>query len=318
MPPTTIRTAPAVADFTPLAEHQSRTPDTFFGGKPVLHAHFVDATAWLPGADRAGLSTIFPGDSAKAPGQDGMLEQKVDVFVASESVISIPRIRPPTCTYLSLTTTTHSSNSYLTLFNHSTDSGIQLPYPSIALHAVKNVALTEGSGPTPAIYMQLIISSPADDEFETAELTLAPPPPASDSTSAAVTTTEFFSAISDCSNLNPDAPAAGDGGDGDDRIMFESGEEAVEGYSGVFSGASGGGIPPPMPGSGGWITSENVHEFFDADGNFIGNQGQDGEDAEELGEGAGRVRVRAEVEAAEEHADGTPNGDTDTKRPRVE
>ena len=30
---------PTVDSFTPLSEHQSQTPGTFFGGKPVLHCH---------------------------------------------------------------------------------------------------------------------------------------------------------------------------------------------------------------------------------------------------------------------------------------
>lgn len=54
-----------------------------------------------------------------------------------------------------------------------------------------------------------------------------------------------------------------------------------------------------MPGSGGWITAENVGEFFDGDGNFRG--------AGSLGEGAGSVRGRDEVEE-EVDADGDRNG----------
>jgi nucleotide-sensitive chloride channel 1A len=34
-----ITEAPSQASFTALAEHQSETPATFFGSKPVLHHH---------------------------------------------------------------------------------------------------------------------------------------------------------------------------------------------------------------------------------------------------------------------------------------
>jgi len=42
-----------------------------------------------------------------------------------------------------------------------------------------------------------------------------------------------------------------------------------------------------MPGSGGWITAENVSEYFDEEGNWRGAR-------EGLGEGAGSVRRREE------------------------
>ena len=63
-------------------------------------------------------------------------------------------------------------------------------------------------------------------------------------------------------------------------------------------GARDGGLPPPMPGSGGWITADNVGEFFDEEGNWRGGW---------LGPGAGMVRSRDEDEGADgvvEDADG--------------
>jgi nucleotide-sensitive chloride channel 1A len=70
-----------------------------------------------------------------------------------------------------------------------------------------------------------------------------------------------------------------------------------------------------MPGSGGWITADNVHEFFDEDGNFIGGQGA--EEEEELGEGAGRVRDRDEAEG-NGSAENQAADDPENKRARVE
>lgn len=103
--------------------------------------------------------------------------------------------------------------------------------------------------------------------------------------------TALFKAISDCQELNPDPPAPGEG---------EDGEEAFD---------------ETAPGATGWITSENMHEFMDEDGQFLNGDGgadmteeEAGEagarPAEEaaaaLGEGAGRTRTAAEVDADED------------------
>ncbi len=161
-----------------------------------------------------------------------------------------------------------------------------------------------------------------DDDFQTIELTIIPPAAASENADATSNASQLYEAIASCSNLHPD-PANGeeeeDEEDNYNRIVFEGGaeHEAVEGFTGVMRGATDGGLPPPMPGSGGWITADNVNEYFDEEGNWIGpGAGDDGE-AEELGEGAGRVRVRDEVEN-----DGT-NGhsqedDSENKRPRID
>jgi nucleotide-sensitive chloride channel 1A len=107
------------------------------------------------------------------------------------------------------------------------------------------------------------------------------------------------------------------GEDGNDsRIVFEGnvGYEGISGLPGVQRGATDGGLPPPFPGSGGWITSENVSQYFDADGNWIGGGGE----VEILGEGAGRVRTRDEVEENEQ-VNGHEDAETDeTKRPRTD
>ena len=196
----------------------------------------------------------------------------------------------------------------------------------IALHATKSVSLSNaGDGAAadmhtrPAICMQLLVSPEDDqDEFETAELTLIPPLPSTEP--AATTTTKptgtaaaLFMAISDCSNLHPDPVP--EGGNYEDNGHYDSDDD------GVFSGASDAGIPPPVPGSSGWITAENVHEYFDGDGNFMAGGGVKDDD-EELGEGAGRVRCRGEVEVGERtngvSGGGGGSGGAESKRPRVE
>jgi nucleotide-sensitive chloride channel 1A len=73
-----------------------------------------------------------------------------------------------------------------------------------------------------------------------------------------------------------------------------------------------GSLPPPFPGSGGWITADNVNEYFDEDGNWIG-----GGDVEPL---AGRVRTHEEISIDGNGVNGHEGEDIDddTKRPRTE
>ncbi len=197
----------------------------------------------------------------------------------------------------------------------------------IAIHALKT--LGGGGGPrTQAVYMQLDLADggPDDETFDTVELTLVPPPPppppAAGQQSEA---SRLFDAISACADLHPDPVSQGDDDDDDDdddRIVWEgegfpgaAGPEALEGFGGVYRGAADGGLPPPLPGSSGWITADNVHEYFDADGNWIGD-GEDGGGGA-LGEGAGRVRAREEVDADAVNGHEADN-DAENKRPRVD
>ena len=82
----------------------------------------------------------------------------------------------------------------------------------------------------------------------------------------------------------------------------------------MFVGSSDGGLPPPLPGSSGWITAENVHEYFDGEGNWIG---EGGGVSGELGEGAGRVHEREEADADDANGQGVSE-DGDSKRPRTD
>lgn len=194
--------------------------------------------------------------------------------------------------------------SNFTIFSQKAEAGNSIPYPSISIHAIKQV--TRGEDQTQAVWMQLEFSDGGadDDDFQTVELTITPE--ASDDAS------KLYEAIAACSNLHPDPDNEDeDEEDNYDRIVFEGSEdhEAIEGFSGVLRGATDGGLPPPMPGSGGWITADNVNEYFDEEGNWIGP----GAEEEELGEGAGRVRDRDELET-----DGVNGHDEDSKRPRVE
>lgn len=90
---TTIRSPPSLDEFVPLEEHQSHTPDTFFGGRIILHYHAVNAKAWIPdSSDGAPGLPIFPVDRTaptdpewSALGENGeVIEQEVELFVNSE------------------------------------------------------------------------------------------------------------------------------------------------------------------------------------------------------------------------------------------
>jgi nucleotide-sensitive chloride channel 1A len=220
----------------------------------------------------------------------------------------------------------------LILFSHSSGTGVEIPYPAVTLHAIKNFKRHDNSDDSSAfsaVYMQLEFSdsSPDDDEsFEPIELTLIPYKNASNNELATIDplnterTNALFNQISACSNLNPDPRNGEDDEDSEDEfnadhIIFEGDieqEVAIEGLPGVLRGSSSGGLPPPMPGSSGWITADNVDEYFDKDGNWIGNDSGSGE----LGDGAGHVRGRDEIE--QDGTNGHEEEDGDAKRPRTE
>lgn len=179
------------------------------------------------------------------------------------------------------------------------------------------------------VLLQLDLTDGGDDDetFDTVQLTLIPPPtstdlssPAQEGSSARPEHEKLFDAITACQNLHPD-PWDEDDEDAEDdsyadRIVFESAvdgsNEGFEGLPGVLRGSASGGLPPPMPGSSGWITAENVGEYFDEDGNWIGGGDEAGE-GEELGEGAGRVRGREEINGHE-----SVETDGENKRHRTE
>lgn len=162
---------------------------------------------------------------------------------------------------------------------------MSIPYPSIALHAKgtrRSSRLPDGQ--SDVVYLQFNLHDPetinSDDEIQTVDLTIVPsdvtyprPEDAVEGTETPSPSSLLFEALSDCANLHPDP---------------ESGSE---------------GAAEPAPGTGGWITSENMADFMDADGNLIG--------IPTLGAGAGNVHARndddgdeiAAVNGAEESDD---------------
>ena len=168
----------------------------------------------------------------------------------------------------------------------------------------------------------------SEDEVDALELTLIPPPSTPSPSEIAGTPKTpvqlLYDAIAACSDLHPDmADEDDEDEEDDDRIIFEGSRrdhEAIEGFSGVLRGTSNGGLPPPMPGSSGWITAENVDQYFDAQGNWLGD-GEEDDDQDggvDLGQGAGRVRGRDEVEGEDEANGHGAEDDSEAKRARVD
>ncbi|KAF2203809.1 hypothetical protein GQ43DRAFT_454213 [Delitschia confertaspora ATCC 74209] len=149
----------------------------------------------------------------------------------------------------------------LILFQQSPKpTGVSIPYPSIALHATM-----KWQSRVDALYMNLSLNDAEQvndvDEIEVLEVTLLPLNFESADASSQNPIKEIFSAMNTCADLHPDPEAS------DSDPEFEDAEDDA-------------------PGAGGWITAENMHEFIDENGNFVGNG--------TLGAGAGSVRAREE------------------------
>lgn len=304
-----LQSLPAASSFTPLAEHQSRTPESFYGGAPILHYHSARCKVVVLESDLAAspaLNTLRGGASnanglssagqESAEGKEIVLEN-VDVFVASDK---------------------------FRLYRSEAGSGIALPYPLISLHAIQRFHLPD----TPAdeqdiqgLYMQ--IAKPADEtgaeedeEEDSITLTIVPPPVTEEIASEEIADTKteetatyaLFAAVSACSNLHPDPIAQGE--EEDDNFGDADEQPGVGGI--IFPGATDGGLPPPLDGSSGWITAENMHEYFDEEGNWIAD-GEPPASIPGLGPGAGHVHARNDEDNDEAENGTHPGEDEETK-----
>ncbi len=86
MPLTTLHEAPALDSFTPLADHQSQTPASFYGAKPVLHYHATAARAVAP-REKISKLPIFGGSeqqSETSEGEEPVSVVLIDAYVSSE------------------------------------------------------------------------------------------------------------------------------------------------------------------------------------------------------------------------------------------
>jgi hypothetical protein len=78
MPPTTIRSAPALDSFTSLEDHQSQTPASFYGAKPVLHHHIVRAGVLIINDQRSKLPVFHSANAVIHEGATSLESPRAD------------------------------------------------------------------------------------------------------------------------------------------------------------------------------------------------------------------------------------------------
>ncbi|PYI06132.1 hypothetical protein BO78DRAFT_430040 [Aspergillus sclerotiicarbonarius CBS 121057] len=304
-----LTTPPDTTSFIPLAEHQSRTPSSFHSGPAVLYSHHQNCklvilerdVLAIPalGALRESPSTATANGTSTTDEDKEIVIQGVNVWVTSEKFL---------------------------LYNPTTSSGLSIPYPTIHLHAIQRLRLPTSSSEVEGeevqgLYMQLAHPTPtsytsADDEEEILTITIVPGPATQQQEEEGdekeeTPTQILYAAVSACSNLHPDPVEDGDEDEGEE-------EESGLLQAGLVSMGSteAGGLPPPVDGSSGWITAENMHEFFDEGGNWIAG----GEEPSlSLGPGAGTVRQREDGEEGVEGEEVNGEGESEeTKWRRTE
>ncbi|MCJ1264788.1 hypothetical protein MMC22_004663 [Lobaria immixta] len=281
-------------DFTDIDEHLSQTPESFYSGKPILYYSCLSASLVISRADLdfAPLllsyadASIPDGNGSSPTGGDSEITiAGIDIWVTSED---------------------------LKIYFHSHDGGITIPYPAISLHAIQPSA--SPASPS-SVYLQILKEIQSYDDHDpesTISVTLIPTNPTSEHVSpiaesdasfpttseAPISSTDrLFAALTDCANLHPDPTSDSDSEAGGPAIAYEGDEHFFSTMNGHSSGPA---LPPPMPGSGGWITAENVRDFYDEDGNprvldsLPGNITSISSTGETLGNGAGSVRARDE------------------------
>ncbi|CAF9937806.1 hypothetical protein IMSHALPRED_000553 [Imshaugia aleurites] len=320
-----IHQAPTTSSFTPLAVHQSQTPESFYSGPPVLYHHSPSATLSLHASDLAAAPALSAlangarrganGTAAVAVNGDGAAAEEEEEEDEDEE-IEIPGVD------------VWVTSERFILYSSTLSTGLSIPYPSISLHAVQRPT----DGKPASLFLQLLTEAQTFDDHDpdsTISMTIVPAAaaatapahvpeePGRDAPHPESQAQHLYAALSACANLHPDPVSGseadaededGEGGGGGARpgVVFE-GDRGGGGVYPLGGGEEGGeGLPPPMPGSGGWITAENVGEFFDEEGNWRGDRGEgrevDGGGGGGLGEGAGTVRTR------EEDGDGEDGG----------
>ena len=178
----------------------------------------------------------------------------------------------------------------------STSNGFDDHDPDGALSLTLIPSMTTASSQAPAPVESPESATPLEDSATSSETPIQ----------------TLFSAVSACANLHPDPLSESENDLDLDRD--EDGDQPAFDYEVIGNGlgTDGMGLPPPMPGSGGWITAENVGEFFDEEGNWRGGG---------LGPGAGMVREREDgldTVNGDGMDGGGENGDGDTKWRRTE
>lgn len=278
--------APDVQDYDDIAVHRSQTPQSFYSEKSILYHQSFSASLSIPVADlnSTPLLTSFANSSepngSRTAGDDStdspLVDQQQEVTISNVAI--------------------WVTSEHLKLYIPSHHAGVTIQYPAISVIAAQLSP--------PSVYLQILKALGSYDDHDpesTLSLTLipaastnveAPSSPQSDALSSP--TQLLYTALTECSNLHPDPDESNSENEGP-NIMYEEGDQAL---------SSGMALPPPIPGGGGWITAENLNDFFDEDGNFRSRADANGE---ALGPGAGAVRAREED--GEEDGEAHLNGD---------
>lgn len=174
------------------------------------------------------------------------------------------------------------TSTHLILFSPAKSTGARIPYPTITVHAQDGAAVFLGlnlsDNNTPdedLVFIQSRIIPTTIAPLEPQAQQDAEQSPQTNGHTPPSPSQALFKAISDCQELNPDPPQDGDDEDGE------------------------GGFDETAPGATGWITSENMADFMDENGEFRMPEGgvvYGGAESEGLGEGAGRTRTADEVD----------------------
>ncbi|KAI4196671.1 MAG: hypothetical protein LQ350_006424 [Teloschistes chrysophthalmus] len=286
---------PLTDQYIPLEEHQRQTPASFHSGPPVLHHRSNSTILSTTSKDVAicrALTAFFPDALAQTNGSAHPPSDDNDDTEDASHHLSVEDID------------LQQNHRNLILFSPTLKTGISIPYPSISLHAIHRTPTT------PSLLLHLLATPPPHfddhDPENTISISLGPtrsspsattgareqdgaqPPPSPPRSEAASPPSPeeevqgLFAALSACADLHPDALEEGE------DIEIDGEHPALPAFPDQADGAAYeqiDGLPPPMPGSGGWITAENVGRFFDEEGNFRGSGGG-------LGPGAGVVRGR--------------------------
>lgn len=278
--------APDVQDFVDIAVHRSQTPQSFYSEKPILYHQSLSASLSIPVADlnSAPLLASFANSSVlngSGPAGDdstdsALVDQQQDVTITNVAI--------------------WVTSEHLRLYIPSHHAGVTIQYPAISVIAAQHSP--------PSVYLQIlkVLGSYDDHDPEsTVSVTLMPSTstnaesPSSPRLDALASPTQLlYTALTECSNLHPDPDESNSENEGP-NIMYDEDDQSL---------SSGIALPPPIPGGGGWITADNVNDFFDEDGNFRPRADANGE---ALGPGAGAVRSREADE--EEHEGASLNGD---------
>ena len=281
--------APDILDFIDIAVHRSQTPQSFHSEKPILYHQSFSASLSIPAVDlnSAPLLASFANASvlngSRSAGDDSTDSELVD----QQQDVTIPNVA------------IWVTSEYLKLYIPSHHAGVTIQYPAISVIAAQHSP--------PSVYLQILKALGSYDDHDpesTLSVTLIPSAstnveaPSSPQSDALPSPTQLlYTALTECSNLHPDPDESNSENEGPD-IMYEGGGQLL---------SSGVALPPPIPGGGGWITADNVNDFFDEDGNFRPRADANGE---ALGPGAGAVRAREE----DEEGDGGANLNGDASK----